>query len=310
MTSSRSGSSISRNRFRTLISADDVRQRRADCVLLDARWDLSDRGAARERYVAAHLPAARFVDLDGDLSGTPESGIAGRRPLPDPQEFGQLLGRLGVDGTQQVVVYDEGSGEMAAARAWLLMRWIGLEDVAVLDGGLRRWAAVGGDLESGEVDPEVVDFVPDVQLGWTATTEDVIDSLTDDSTLLIDGRTVDIYCGAVRGIDPDLGHIPGARCMPYSELTGTDGRMKPRADLRRQYEVIGAFDERVVDRIVYCGSGVWSALHVLAMTHAGVDGSRLYVGSWSEWTADAARPAQTNSTSLGGRTPRRWTSVA
>lgn len=300
MSTTREGSSCVRAPFRTLISVADLMAHRTDdWVLLDARFDFTDPSAGRRRYRTGHLPGAGFIDLDADLTGTRRPGRTGRRPLPRPAEFARRMGAHGVSGRRQVVVYDELSGAAAAARLWLMLRWIGIVDVAVLDGGFRHWVASGGATESGDAPARPADCAVSLRPELIATTDDVVAALSYRTSVLIDARSVGVYCGVDQGPDPDRGHIPGARCLPHGSLALANGLLKPVDDLRRQYGALGACDPGVEDRIAYCGSGVRAALHVLAMTHAGVGAARLYVGSWSEWTTDTERPAQTTAKRLG-----------
>ncbi|QDQ14133.1 sulfurtransferase [Streptomyces spectabilis] len=248
-------------------------------VLLDVRWQL---GGPRQRpaYEEAHIPSAVFVDLDAELAGP--AGAAGRHPLPDAERFGAAMRAAGVSGDRAVVVYDGGQG-WAAARAWWLLRWAGHPSVRVLDGGLAAWR---GALESGDVRPPaegtfrpVPDSVPRLDADGAAALAR--------SGLLLDARAAERYRGDVEPIDRVGGHIPGAVSAPTTENVCDDGRFRTAGELAARFTALGASDAPEVG--VYCGSGVSGAHEVLALAVAGIPAA-LYVGSWSEWSADASRP--------------------
>ncbi|WP_411106978.1 sulfurtransferase [Streptomyces sp. cmx-4-9] len=253
-------------------------------VLLDVRWQLGGPDQ-RPAYEAGHLPGAVYVDLDRELAGPPGSG--GRHPLPDPEAFGAVMRRAGVGSGTPVVVYDGGQG-WAAARAWWLLRWTGHPDVRVLDGGLAAWTASGGAVTAERVAPQEGDFKP---------TPGALGLLDADGAaelsragVLLDARAGERYRGEVEPIDPVGGHIPGALSAPTTENVGPDGRFLPAAELRERFTALGAAGSAPVG--VYCGSGVSGAHQVLALDVAGIRAS-LYAGSWSQWSADPARPVAT-----------------
>ncbi|MFI1562307.1 sulfurtransferase [Streptomyces sp. NPDC020490] len=254
-------------------------------VLLDVRWQLSLAKAAgeppfdgRAEYAAGHLPGAVYVDLDAELASAP--GERGRHPLPDLGEFGAAMRRAGVSAGRPVVVYDGGQG-WAAARAWWLLRWTGHPDVRVLDGGLPSWE---GDLETAAPAPDEGDFEP--KPGEGLLDADGAAALAR-SGVLFDARAGERYRGDVEPIDRVGGHIPGAVSAPTTENVGPDGRFLPAEELAERFASLGASDDREVG--VYCGSGVSGAHEVLALAVAGIPAA-LYVGSWSEWSADPSRP--------------------
>ncbi|WP_324785186.1 sulfurtransferase [Streptomyces sp. H51] len=254
-------------------------------VLLDVRWQLSLAKAAgeppfdgRAEYTAGHLPGAVYVDLDAELASAP--GERGRHPLPDLGEFGAAMRRAGVSAGRPVVVYDGGQG-WAAARAWWLLRWTGHPDVRVLDGGLPSWQ---GDLETAVPAPDEGDFEP--KPGEGLLDADGAAALAR-SGVLFDARAGERYRGDVEPIDRVGGHIPGAVSAPTTENVGPDGRFLPAGELAERFASLGASDGREVG--VYCGSGVSGAHEVLALAVAGIPAA-LYVGSWSEWSADPSRP--------------------
>ncbi|MER6473990.1 sulfurtransferase [Streptomyces collinus] len=255
-------------------------------VLLDVRWQLSTAKAAgapafdgRAEYAAGHLPGAVFVDLDRELASA--AGEHGRHPLPDLAEFGAAMRRAGVSSGRPVVVYDGGQG-WAAARAWWLLRWTGHPDVRVLDGGLPSWR---GELSTEPVTPAEGDFEP-APAAAGLLDADAAAALAR-SGVLLDARAGERYRGEVEPIDRVGGHIPGAVSAPTTENVGPDGRFLPAADLRDRFKALGVSEDAPVG--VYCGSGVSAAHEVLALAVAGLPAA-LYVGSWSEWSADPARP--------------------
>ncbi|MER5949956.1 sulfurtransferase [Streptomyces sp. NPDC001904] len=260
-------------------------------VVLDVRWQLSLAKAAgapefdgRAAYAAGHVPGAVFVDLDRELAGQagPE---AGRHPLPDLAVFGAAMRAAGVSADRDVVVYDGGQG-WAAARAWWLLRWTGHPSVRVLDGGLPAWE---GPTETASPSPRPGTFDP--APGATGLLDADAAAALARSGLLLDARAAERYRGDVEPIDRVGGHIPGAVSAPTTENVTGDGRFRHAADLAERFKSLGATGDP--DQVgVYCGSGVSGAHEVLALAVAGID-AQLYVGSWSQWSADASRPVAT-----------------
>ncbi|MFE3721602.1 sulfurtransferase [Streptomyces cyaneofuscatus] len=251
-------------------------------VLLDVRWQLGG-PHGRPDYEAGHLPGAVFVDLDTELAGPAGSG--GRHPLPDPEAFGAVMRRAGVGQDTPVVVYDGGQG-WAAARAWWLLRWTGHPDVRVLDGGLAAWT---GDLSTGIPDPAEGDFRP--KPGALPTLDADAAAALARTGLLLDARAAERYRGDVEPIDRVGGHIPGAVSAPTTANVAEDGRYLPAERLAERFTALGAGKSGEAVG-VYCGSGVSGAHEVLALEIAGIRAA-LYPGSWSEWSADPARPVAT-----------------
>lgn len=252
-------------------------------LLLDVRWSLA--GSDRDGYVAGHLPNARFVDLDRDLAATP--GTAGRHPLPSPEVFEAAMRRAGVRATTEVVAYDERDG-WAAARAWWCLRYFGHERVRVLDGGYAAWVAAAGPVTTVEPAAGAGDFV--ARPGGMPILDASGAAELARTGVLLDARAAERYRGEVEPIDPVGGHIPGAVSAPTTENVGAAGRMSNVDDLAARFAALGADGSRPVG--CYCGSGVSAAHEVLALAAAGVPAA-LYVGSWSDWTADPARPVAT-----------------
>ncbi|MFJ2114514.1 MULTISPECIES: sulfurtransferase [unclassified Streptomyces] len=249
-------------------------------VLLDIRFTLGG-PPGRPEYEAGHLPGAVYVDLDTELAGPP--GVGGRHPLPEVAAFGAAMRRAGVSRDTPVVVYDGALG-WSAARAWWLLRWTGHPDVRVLDGGLAAWP---GPLSTEVPEPAEGDFVP-APGALPLLDADGAAALARDG-LLLDARAGERYRGEVEPIDPVGGHIPGALSAPTSENMAENGTFLPVEALAARFAALGATGTEVG---VYCGSGVSAAQQVLALELAGIPAA-LYAGSWSEWSADPARPVAT-----------------
>jgi thiosulfate/3-mercaptopyruvate sulfurtransferase len=275
--------------LRTLIDARDLMALlqsapAAPVILLDCGFDLTDPQAGARAFAAGHLPGARYVHLDDDLSAT-RSGRNGRHPLPTREAFAVRVGRWGVTPETPVVCYD-GQGGPYAARAWWMLRWLGHDRVAVLDGGIEAWKAAGGMLDTR---PTADRPAPAYPLGAPAMPTVDADALLQQLGRLtvVDARAGERFRGEVEPLDPVAGHIPGARHRFFKDNLAADGRFRPAAALRETFEALGTSPALVVHQ---CGSGVTACHNLLAMEHAGLEGSTLYPGSWSEWCADPSRP--------------------
>jgi thiosulfate/3-mercaptopyruvate sulfurtransferase len=260
-------------------------------VLVDCRAVLGDPLEGPRRYAAGHLPGARYANLESDLSG-PVSVGSGRHPLPDPEALAERFGRWGIGSDSQVVAYDDAGGAYAA-RLWWLARWLGHEQVAVLDGGLQAWVAAGHALVAGAPEVRSRHFVGAPRDDAWLDTGEVLEVVQGDAPgLLIDARGAARFAGSEEPIDPVAGHIAGAVNLPFTGNLGADGRFLPSAELAARYRA--ALGKRAPEQVVaYCGSGVTACHALLAMEHAGLCGARLYAGSWSEWLRDPARPLRT-----------------
>jgi thiosulfate/3-mercaptopyruvate sulfurtransferase len=273
----------------TLISTDELAARLPDAklVVVDVRHDLAQPERwGEEQYRASHIPGARFAHIDRDLSA-PKTGRNGRHPLPAVADAEALFARLGIDADKEVVAYDQGGG-MFAARLWWMLRWLGHDAVAVLDGGFDKWTREGRPVDATLVAPARAAFSAR-SVGPTVAADDVRRALGSDRLALVDARASERYRGETEPLDPVAGHIPGARNRPYAANLDADGTFKRPETLRREFA--GLLGSTPLDRVVhYCGSGVTACHNVLAMEVAGLPGTRIYPGSWSEWVADATRP--------------------
>lgn len=274
--------------FSTIVGVADVAAHINDPQwrVFDCRHDLARPQAGEQAYREGHLPGAQFLHLDRDLSG-PRTGTNGRHPLPDAATLAATLARCGVSNNTQVVAYDD-AGSMYAVRLWWLLRWLGHDRVAVLDGGLPAWQRAGQPptTDAPAVRPTVFHWRP---------RETPVDAaylqihLTDPHLLLLDARGADRFRGENETLDPVAGHIPGAMNRPFRMNLNPDGSFKPAGELRRELTEL-LRDRPATNVVAYCGSGVTACHNLLALELAGLHGARLYAGSWSDWCSDARRP--------------------
>lgn len=256
----------------------------------DCRFDLMNPDSGRQQFLAGHLPNAHYVHLDEDLS-SPVTPTSGRHPLPDINELADKLSRWGVSSNTQVIAYDGGNG-VSASRLWWLLRWLGHNEVAVMDGGFARWSALKLPISTELTQPVAAQFVPHVQNDWVVDV-DQIEQQRLSGDILLDARSAERFRGEVEPIDPIAGHIPSALNYPQGDNINSDGLFRDPEFLRKQITaVIGKHDANQV--IHYCGSGVSACHNILAMEYAGLPGSKLYPGSWSEWIKDPNREVETN----------------
>ncbi len=273
--------------FNTLVSCDELARHLDDPEwrIFDCRHLLSDVGYGEKGYAEGHLPGAVFMHLDRDLSGA-MNGHNGRHPLPDPQLLAGKMGAAGVGRKTQVVVYDDDGG-IYAVRLWWLLRWMGHDHVAVLDGSIRQWISQGRPLTTDV--PRCAPVVFELALrDWVVTSEQIVANLNANDFCLIDARGPDRFRGENETMDPVGGRIPGARNRFFRDNLD-DGSFRPAAELRQEYLGVLAGVEPS-QAVMYCGSGVTACHDLLAMEIAGLPGARLYAGSWSEWCADPRRP--------------------
>jgi thiosulfate/3-mercaptopyruvate sulfurtransferase len=278
--------------FTTLISAETLLRRVADGAspaVIDTRFDLADTAAGEQSWRVGHLPGSLYLHLDRDLAGA-KTGRNGRHPLPERSAFAATLGRCGITPSTQVVALD-GQGGMYAARLWWMLRWMGHDAVAVLDGGVSAWTRAGGMLVGDIATPAAAAPYPE-RPSLVATLD--ADALRRQlgRVRLIDARAGERFRGETEPLDAAAGHIPGALNRFFKDNLDTHGRFKPAAQLRAEFEpLLGGRD--ATETVHQCGSGVTACHNLLAMEHAGFTGSVLYPGSWSEWSADPSRPVAT-----------------
>ncbi len=277
--------------FTSLIDASTLRtllKAPSPPLVMDVRFDLANTGLGESQHAAGHLPGAHYLHLDRDLSGPREQGdrFFGRHPLPDREAFAALMARLGLRAGRQVVAYDAADG-MYAARLWWMLRWLGHEAVAVLDGGFAAWQAAGGEISTDAPVSQPGAFVAGPALEQPWSKQDLLAALG--RVRLVDARAGERFRGEVEPLDRQAGHIPGASHRFFKTNLDTTGRFRPAAELKAEFEqLMGAFPAS--NTVHQCGSGVTACHNLLAMHHAGLTGSRLYPGSWSEWSADPRMP--------------------
>jgi thiosulfate/3-mercaptopyruvate sulfurtransferase len=280
--------------YETLIDVDSLRKLLGEpqLAVVDCRFDLMNPEAGRQAYLRAHIPGARYADLNRDLSA-PVATHTGRHPLPAPESFAVRLEALGIGNDTQVVAYDDANGSIAA-RLWWMLRWVGHGAVAVLDGGFKAWTAAAGALQSGAVEsaerrPGTQRFTPRIDADSVLSTAELERALRDPRAVLVDARAQERYAGTVEPIDPVAGHIPGAVNHPFTANLDAEGRFLPAAELKRRWQqrLAGKEPENL---LAMCGSGVTACHNLLSLEVAGLGGGKLYAGSWSEWIRDPQRP--------------------
>lgn len=278
--------------FDTLIQVYELDSllKNENCLIYDCRFDLADTEKGIRLYNESHIPGAFYAHLDHQLSSpiTPDSG---RHPMPDMDEFKKWLSDCGFNGSQQLVVYDDSFGAMAS-RLWWLLKCLGHEAVALLDGGWQAWIESGFEVTDKKTNRIPSNYIADFDDNCAISTLDVINNLNSPEFLLVDVRTVERFDGKAEPIDPVAGHIPGAINIPLTKNLQKSGRYKSPDDLRKLYAPL--VDRCPAEQQVYmCGSGVTACHSVLALAVAGYGLPKVYTGSWSEWIRDSARPVVT-----------------
>jgi thiosulfate/3-mercaptopyruvate sulfurtransferase len=277
--------------FKTLISTDVLAAHIDDpaFIIIDCRFKLDDERWGEREYTEVHIPGAVYASLSHDLSG-PLTGTNGRHPLPDAHALARTLGRLGISGGSQVVAYDQDSGAFAS-RLWWLLRWLGHDAVAVLDGGFAKWTHEGRPTRGGTEVHEPAVFTGSVRPEMVANVSQVSAHVTDNEWHLVDARAPERYRGEKEPLDKTPGHIPGAVNHFFQWNLNEHGTFRSADALRESFHPV--LGDAPADRIVnYCGSGVTACHNLLALEHAGITGTKLYPGSWSEWSADPERPVE------------------
>ena len=264
-------------------------------VIVDCRYDLKNDHWGREQYRASHIPGAVYASLSDDLSA-PSDGTNGRHPIPPVNQLAATFGRLGIGPGTQVVMYDQDAGSFAS-RMWWTLRYLGHDAAAVLDGGWAKWTAEGRPARSGDEARPAAVFTPRVRREMRRDVADVEAIVHSRSAMLIDARAPERFEGASETIDRSAGHIAGAVNYFYKWNLSDDGTMLPAEALKERFETLLG-GKRPDQAVMYCGSGVTACHNLLAMEHAGLKGTPLYPGSWSEWSSDPARP-----TAKGPSTP-------
>jgi thiosulfate/3-mercaptopyruvate sulfurtransferase len=265
-----------------------------DWVVVDCRFDLGDTAKGEQLYQEAHIPGARYAHLDRDLSGE-KTGRNGRHPLPTSEQMRQRFGAMGIAPGTQVVAYDADSG-MHAARLWWMLRYMGHDAVAVLDGGFARWQHEGHATRGGRETWRPATFIGAPREDWIRDADAVLVGLGDPRRALVDARAESRFRGDNETLDKVGGHIPGAKNYFFGRNLNDDKTFKPAAEVRAQWQaLLGGRDPDQV--VMYCGSGVTACHNLLALEHAGLPGARIFPGSWSEWSADPARPVATGADS-------------
>lgn len=261
-----------------------------DLRIVDVRWYLDPARRGRDAYAAGHIPGAVFLDVDADLSapGGGRGRLVGRHPWPPEEQVSRVMSAAGIGPGTRVVAYDDQAGAVAA-RLWYLLRAHGHDDVAVLDGGIRKWSAEGRPLTTDAPAVTPARFEARLRPGFVLTKGDMLGRGA--GRLVLDARAPERYRGESEPVDPRAGHIPGARNTPFAgNLTGGPHPvMLAPQELRKRYAALGAEGSAP---IVYCGSGVTACHDLLALKLAGLQGS-LYAGSWSEWSSDPSLPIET-----------------
>jgi thiosulfate/3-mercaptopyruvate sulfurtransferase len=282
-----------RMKFATIITAEELVKHLGDpkWAIIDSRFKLTDPEQGRKDYEIAHIRGAVYAHLDDDLSGPVVRGKTGRHPLPSVEKARRVFSRLGVDEETQVVAYDDLGGALAAGRVWWLLRWLGHEAVAVLDGGWQLWVKEGMPVQGGIEKRQRSNFIPHPRNEMIVKTGEVDIIRQDPEFRLLDARAAQRFKGENETIDPIPGHIPGAISAPYTSNLNPDGTFRKKDSLDAKYKrLLGRVSVNNV--VCYCGSGVTATHDILAMMIAGLGEARLYAGSYSEWITDPKRPVE------------------
>ena len=278
----------------TLISTDVLAEHLVNpsWLIADCRYNLNDETWGRAQYESAHIPGAVFVDIAHDLAG-PRTGTNGRHPLPPLEDMAATFARLGIADDIQVIAYDQEAGAFAS-RLWWMLRYLGHDAVAVVDGGFAKWTREGRPVRGGVDTRRPAPFIPRLRKEMRVTVGETLAHLGDPSVLLIDARSPDRYAGKPDPLDTIYGHIPGARNRYYRDNVDDAGTMRSGRELRTDFEKVLA-GSPASQAVMYCGSGITACHNLLAMEHAGLRGARLFAGSWSEWESDPNRPVERSS---------------
>jgi thiosulfate/3-mercaptopyruvate sulfurtransferase len=276
--------------FQTILSAAELKKNldNPDWAIMDCRFDFQEPELGYEEYLTGHIPGSLYIHLDRDLSGEILPGKTGRHPLPEINVFCNRLSSWGIDSSTQVVVYDNNNGGLAA-RLWWLVRWLGHNNIAILDGGWPAWDIEDFPVETVESTRKLREFIPKENPQYLVDAEFVEKIRLDPDFLLVDSRAAERYWGINETTDPIAGHIPGAVTAPFEGNLDDQGFFLKAEQLKERFEILleGIPAENVV---FYCGSGVTASHNIVAMIEAGYEMPKLYPGSWSEWITDPTRP--------------------
>ena len=275
--------------YKTIISANNLKNNisNSDFIVFDCRCDISDSSYGVDAYNEGHIENSIFIDIDNDLASD-KTVNSGRHPLPDPELLSEKLSQWGMSNHKQVVIYDDAGGAFAG-RMWWILKWLGHDNVAVLDGVLGAWMSSGGKLSTKTTVFERSVFTPRVNDDMHVSIKDVEEAQYKMNKLIIDARSKERYLGIKDMVDPVAGHIPGAISHPLGQNLDKNGHFKSAEELRLNFnKLIG--DTVSSDIISMCGSGITACHNILALEISGVKGVPLYVGSWSEWIVDKSRP--------------------
>ncbi|WNC52291.1 sulfurtransferase [Thermosynechococcus sp. TG215] len=253
-------------------------------VIVDCRFDLMDITRGQREYAQGHIPRAYYLDLEQDLS-SPRQQHGGRHPLPDPEKLAARLNQMGITPDTLVVAYDD-SRFAYAARCWWLLRWLGHDRAAVLDGGYRAYVEAGYPTTPEVPSPRPGNFQPHPHSQWVVDRTGVMAAQADPQTVIVDAREPRRYRGEIEPIDPIAGHIPGAVNYPWQAISDAQGRLKSVAELQAHWQPLAEAEQI----IVYCGSGVTACVDILGLAIAGLHQTKLYAGSWSDWCSYLAAP--------------------
>jgi len=278
--------------YKTIINCEDLIKNinNDDFVIFDCRCDIKDQKHGIESFKEGHISGAIFVDIDKDLASE-KTNNSGRHPLPDIDILSAKLSRWGLSTDKQAIVYDDTSGAFAG-RMWWILKWLGHEKVAVLNGGIQMWEKSGGKLVKEASMNEKAEFLPNANNAMLVSIEDVGDSQYKMDKIILDARSKERYLGIKDPVDPIAGHVPGAISHPLGNNLTREGTFKTPEELKHVYNKILS-DVDAPNIISMCGSGITACHNILAMEIAGIKGAKLYVGSWSEWITNSERPIAT-----------------
>tara|TARA_Y100000768_G_scaffold16930_1_gene11767 strand:- start:1066 stop:1920 length:855 start_codon:yes stop_codon:yes gene_type:complete len=278
--------------YKTIISASDLKNNinNKDFIIFDTRCDIKDRGYGIDSYTEGHIENSIFVDVDTDLASEKQAGT-GRHPLPQIDVFCEKLSHWGMDNNKQVVVYDDAGGAFAG-RLWWMLKWLGHDNVAVLNGGLNSWVKNGNKLVTSPTLFEKSYFEPNVRPDMIASLSEVEDAQYGMNTILLDARSKERYEGISDPVDPIAGHVPGAISHPLGTNLDKTGKFKSKEELKHNFDKVSSeMKEKAI--ISMCGSGITACHNILALEISGIKNVKLYVGSWSEWITDPNRTVVT-----------------